>query len=244
VDVTTTNELSPAEQLTAMFDLESVGVTVIGARIVGVDSRATADLYLSDGTVIVFESLRDFATPARLTLELALATGATPQIKPQQAIRAVALLGALAERHRGATLDEISVEWGQTFLQSAETLDVDIADGGDRWAAFQHLEKVDPYGRARQENITIAQASVVLLNVDGTRFVRAGWFRQFVKGEDPGTSIRDIPMRMERVGWRRRNSRGQIKATAPGRRAELGWPFYVVPAGWEQLTSAAPEGNE
>ncbi len=115
---------SAAEQLTALLDLPSVDWRVVGGRIVGQGGGATAYISLSHGSKnleIVFETLREMATAKLLALEVAAATGACPKLTQQQALRAVALLHGLAAHELAVTVDELSVEWGTTFLQSAHT---------------------------------------------------------------------------------------------------------------------------
>jgi hypothetical protein len=205
----------------------------MGARVVGRGGIATAYLYLSDGKELVFERLRDLAKPQTLMVELAACTGTTPVLKQAQAIRAVALIRALATHELTATTDELSTEWGVTFLQSAAAIDVDLEDQTQRWGAFAELDRRDPISAARQEGTSVASASVVLRHLDGTRFVRAGWFRAHVKQEDVSVSPQEIAQRMLRVGWDRRGAEGWIKATRPGHRGVLRWRFYLVAADWE-----------
>jgi hypothetical protein len=222
-----------AEQLTALLDLSSVGLAIRGARIVGRGSRASADLHLSDQTTITFESLRDVANPSLLTLEVAACTGATPQLKKPQAIRAIALLRALAEHYETFTADQVARDWGTSYLQTAAELPVDLSDQAARWEAFCHLERTRPVETARAENVSIAQGSAVLRHVDGTRLVRCGWFRDAIRAQDAMVSPPELAHRMLRVGWRRRGADGRIKASRPGHDGRLIWTFYEIPAGWE-----------
>jgi hypothetical protein len=223
-----------AEQLTAMLDLGSVGLSITGARVVGQGGTATAYLYLSNGAEVVFERLRDMAKPPTLMVEVAACTGASPKLNQQQAIRAVALLRGLAAHEVAATVDELSREWGVSFLQSAAPIDVDMDDQTERWGAFSRLERHDPVADARVESKSVASASVLLRHTDGTRFVRTGWFRAHVKSEDVTASPPEIAQRMRRVGWERRGEEGWIKATRPGRPGVLRWRFYIVAPGWEE----------
>lgn len=222
-----------AAQLTAIFDLASVDVSVTGARVVGRGGSASCDLFLSDGSALTFEAVRDLANVTKLKIELAACTGATPKLTPAQAIQAVALVRALADHHRVVTADELAVEWGATFLQAADVLDVDLSDQAQRWEAFRRLEGIDPAARWRQDGISIAKASIVLRDTDQVRLVRTGWFRGYVRADDHTVSPQEIANRMERVGWKRPGVLGRIKATRPGLRGELAWSFYQVPAGWE-----------
>lgn len=221
-----------AEELTAILDLESAGVKVRSARIVGRGTNATADLYLSDGTAVFFERIRDFATPARLMAEIAICTGATPRIKLPQAMRALALLRSIATHNKSVDVDDISIDWGISFLQSAAVRDVDMNDQLQRWQAFCELEKLD----AQMGTAPVGAAGMVVLRhvESDTRYVRTGWFKAFVRQEDGSVSPQQIRQRMERVGWQKRGSTGRIKASCPGRPQELAWSFYVVPKDWEK----------
>jgi hypothetical protein len=225
--------ISAAEQLGALLDLAAVGLTIRGARIVGRGARASADLRLSDGTEINFEAPRDVANPTRLAVEVAACTGATPKIKAPGALRAVALLRALAEHEEDFTADQLAIDWATSFLQSAARLAVDLNDQGARWEAFCALERTDPLARSREAGGNIASACTVLVNTDGVQLVRCGWFRAHARAEDPGASAQEIAHRVLRIGWQRRGTRGAIKATRPGHRGQLGWTFYTVPATWE-----------
>lgn len=225
--------ISAAEQLAELLRLPAVGLSIRGARVVGRGSKASADLYLSDGSEITFESLRDVANPSRLALEVAACTGATPALRAPQAIKAVALLRALAEHQEIVTLDQVAADWGLTFLQAADVLEVDLTDQAQRWDAFCRLEALDPFTRWRAEGVTIAKASLVLRDTDGARLVRTGWFRAHVRADDHQVSPQEIAHRMERVGWRRPGGSGRVKATQPGFTRTLAWSFYTVPAEWE-----------
>jgi bifunctional DNA primase/polymerase-like protein/primase-like protein len=224
---------SPAEELAELLVLPE-GVTVASARIVGHDSRASADICFSDGSRVTFETLSDFANPNRLAVQMAAAVGVTPIRKRPEALRALVLLRAIAQREETITADDVAIEWGVTYLQSAETLDLDIDDQAARWAAFERLERHDPWALARERACSLAHEGLVLVHDDGTRFVRCGWFHAFARSQDVNAgSNADVAQRMERVGWRRRGKRGRIKATPPGRPGQLAWSFFVVERGWE-----------
>lgn len=234
--------IAAAERLTVMLDLGSVGLEVRGARIVGNGMSATAYLFLSDGTTMTFETLRDFASPNKLAGELAIHTHATPVIKQPTATKALAYLSIIAEHERTATVDEVSSEWGLTFLQRATPFDVDMNDRAQRWAAFKHLEEVDR--NLDKECRQFARSVVALVDSEGSRYVRTGWFREHVRQDDRAVSPQEIAQRMERVGWRRRGKEGRIKATSPGLRGQLVWPFYVVPAQWESIVLDTDEKGD
>ena len=219
-----------ATELTDLLELPAVGLAVERARVVGRGARASADVYLSDGTAMTFETMRDVGTVSRLVLEVVACTGAMPKLKATHALRAVALIRALAEHHETFTEDEVAVEWGTNYLQAAQVADLDFNDQADRWKAFSALEHIDPAaGRFGRD---IATASFVLRHTTGLRLVRCGWFKAFVRAEDNVTGP-EIAHRMARVGWTRRGSTGRIKASRTGRPGQLAWSFYEVPAGWE-----------
>jgi Bifunctional DNA primase/polymerase, N-terminal/Primase C terminal 1 (PriCT-1) len=101
-----------AEALGELLGQSGVGRRVSGARIVGRGARASADLYLSDGTAVEFESLREFANPTRLAVEMAAATGVVLSLKVPEALRALALLRELAEHTETASADDVATDWG------------------------------------------------------------------------------------------------------------------------------------
>ena len=222
------------EALADLLGLPSVGLTIVGARIVGRGSRASADLYLSDSTEINFETLRDFGTPRILGLEIAAAAGARPTLKAQQALEAVVLLRRISERRESFTRDQVAFEWGASFLQSARALEVDMNNREARWEAFSELERIEPRAAAREQATSLARASAVLMHTDGSRFVRSGWFFDYVRAQDVSAGGNaDIATRMERVGWSRRGGIGRIKATRKDFPGQLAWSFFEVPLGWE-----------
>lgn len=221
------------QQLGALLGLPSVGLEVRGARVVGRGGKASADLYLSDGSTIAFDSMRDVGTANRLVLEVAACTGATPKLNPPAALRAVTLIRAIAQHEQVFTGDDIAREWGIEYLADVDIIDVDLSDQRDRWGAFLKLSETHPSkARRNRESDSVAEGSIVLRNTDGTRLVRAGWFAEHVR-EQEVISPTEIAHRMERVGWRRRGATGRIKATRPGHRGQLGWNFHIVAAGWE-----------
>ncbi len=231
--VTSLDAITAAKELGALLELPSVGLSIRRARVVGRGARASADVFLSDGSVMTFETLREVGTVNRLQLEVAACTGALPKLKAAQALRAVALLRAIAEHEQAFSGDEVARDWGVTFLQAAETLPIDLSDQANRWEVFSALQRIDPSGaRFRGEAGTVAAASVVLEDRCGIRLVRCGWFRAHVRAED-NVSATEVAHRMQRVGWRRNGKTGRIKATPPGRRGQLAWSFYEIPAGWE-----------
>jgi hypothetical protein len=128
----------------------------------------------------------------------------------------------------------LSREIGRAYLQSATRHDVDLSDQEARWEAFCMLERFDPIASARRDSVTVAQASVVLHDPQGIRYVRCSWLAAQYRREDPTASPQDVAHRMQRVGWPRRGRHGRIKATPVGRKGQLAWNFYVVAPGWEE----------
>lgn len=228
-----TDGLEAAKQLAALLDLQSVGLSIMGARMIGRGGGASADLILSDRSTITFEAVRDVANPGRLSTEVAACTGATPMLKREQALRAVALLRTIAMHQATFTADDIARDWGTDYLQAVEILDVDMDAQDQRWAAFSRLTTLEPGTRFRESGGHRAAATVALRDTQGNRYVRCGWFRECVRAQDSSASPQQLAIRMERVGWQKRGSSGRIKATRPGLRGQLGWTFFVVPPGWE-----------
>jgi hypothetical protein len=149
----------PAERLTKLLGLHRVEHRVTGARVVGTGGTATVYLYVTDGRErqeIVFERLRDISTPKTLLTELAACTGARPKLDQKQCIDAIALIRELAEHEVTTTTDARSRDWGLTFLQSAEPIDVDFTDQADKWgASLEQLRPRNPWATAREQGITV-----------------------------------------------------------------------------------------
>jgi hypothetical protein len=211
-----------------------VELRVVGAAVFGRGSRASANLHLSDKTVMEFETLRDIAAPQRLAVEVAACTGAQPKLNTELALRVVALLRMIGEAHETFTADQMAFDAGASFLQVATPLEVDMADQGARWEAFSKLARHDPFALSREAGSGLAHSCIVLVGADGTRYVRSGWFCAYARREDPTVGGNaTIAARMERVGWRRRASTGRIIARAPRREAALAWSFFEARPGWE-----------
>jgi len=218
------------EQLAELLHLPDVGRSIKTARITGQGARASVDLVLDDDTTLTFESVKDFAHPGRMALELAMGPGVEATFKAPQLIKAVTLLRAIADQHEAVTFDDLSRELGRTFLQSATRHDVDFNDQAARWEAFCMLERFDPIASTRRDPVTIAQASVVLHD-QGTRYVRCSWFGSHFRRENPTASPQEVAHRMQRVGWLRRGREGRIKATPPARKGQLAWSGQVGRSG-------------
>jgi hypothetical protein len=220
--------------LATLLDLPSVDLSITGGKITGSGSRASADIFLSNGDTIQFETLRDVATATKLCIEVTATTGAMPRLKAADAQLAVKLLRTLAEHEQTLSVDEISIDLGVSYLQSATVIDVDMSDQRQRWGAFSHLATIDPSRQQQTDGTPYAAATIVLRHTTGARYVRCGWFYTYARTLDLAVSQAELAHRMQRAGWQRRGSRGAIKATAPDRNAELSWTFYTVPAEWQE----------
>lgn len=221
-----------AKQLGKLLSLPSVGLQIAGARIVGKGTRASADIYLSNGETITFDSLREIASPSRLASEIATHTGAVAKLTGAKTLEVLALLRSVAEHHMTADEDALSREWGIDFLQAAGEIPVDITDQADRWRVFSELAGLNPVSRSEFDHVAFAQACAVPVHTSGLRYVRRGWFRHYVRTVDATVSPHQLGNRMKRVGWQIPGSHGRIQARCPSRSESLVQTFYVVPEGW------------
>ncbi len=219
-------------KLATLFDLPALGIKVLGADTFGSGSRAAAEIKLSNGEVMTFDTLRDMANAGNLAAELAACTGATPKLTKADALAAISLVRTIARTHRAMTDNDAAIDWGTNYLQAAAVIDFDLDDQRQRWGAFSQLNEVEP----SRDPIGVPPPNIVLRHLDGTRLVRASWFGTYVRRMDSASS-REIPTRMSRVGWHRRGSEGRIKASRPGFSDTLQWSFYLVPAGWEDTSA-------
>lgn len=231
----TLDPLEAAEALTELLGLSEVGLRITGGRIVGHGLSASIDLRLSDKSTITFDTVRDMAKASELSLAVALATGADISLKAPDARRAVILLRALAEHQETAHADTIAADWGLAFLDAADTLDVNMLDQAERYAAFARLVEV---GRrvsdAVEARAHIASTSLVLRDTSGARYIRAGWFYGHVRQTSGHLAEGVISGRMLRTGWEQPGGKGRVKATpAGGLSKPLVWTFFVVPPAWE-----------
>lgn len=234
--------MTAALQLAALLDLESVGLEIRGARVVGKGSRASCDVYLSDGSTMTFERMSDVCKAPVLAAEVVACTGALPKLKTPDALNAARLIRLVAEHHESATADDIAFEWGASFLREATTLDVDLGDQGERWAAFSRLSDTKPWSQLHLAGGSIAEHCIVLRHLTGERLVRCSWFAGYVKAREAVAGAPEIAQRMARVGWQRRGGRGRVKATHPSRPDTLAFAFHIAPNGWEESGHLATPG--
>lgn len=221
------------DHLEAMFGLAKVDVKITAINVFGVGSRAGVRIDLSNGEAMVFDSARDLAKPGILRVELAMCAQATGKLTGDQALQALALVQAVAEHHEVRSDDDIAGYWGAGYMQAATTLDVTLSDQAERWAAFAKINAHDPWSRRIDHDGSLAAAGIVLRDVDGTRYVRCGWFLSHARHEDGTIGPASLALRMARVGWTRRGQRGNVKATRPGSGESVVLAFWTVPDGWE-----------
>lgn len=229
---------SAARILADLFNLSSVGLRVVAARLYGKGSGASIEIDISNGETMTFATLREMMRPQALIAEVAACTGAAPALKQVQCAQALTLARQVATLVEVDSENDIAREWGRDFLDLADVLDVDMSDQTQRWQAFDHLAKKDPWGRHIDPHEP-APMPIVIRGHDGLRYVRTLWFERYVKNRDSSVSRTAIGPRMARVGWHRRGKNGDIKATAPGRTEVRIWPFWIVPTGWEGHLEAA-----
>lgn len=218
-----TDHADVADALTKLLHLGTVDLRVTSARIVGRGSRADAFVRLSNGEELVFKPLKPGA--AEISAEVAAVTGAVANFKSTERVVVIALIRRLAELQDGFTDEDIARDWGRQFLQRDEIRyhDFDFNDPQDRWKAFKRLSDGNEWH------------AVVLRHVDGTLYIRTGWFNFWVRREDPNVGSNSaIARRMETVGWRKRGQSGRVTVHSSDRTKQLGWNFFIVPAGWAE----------
>lgn len=220
----------PLDQLTEMLGLDVADIRVMGATMYGRGSDAAAVIALSSGKTLEFESVRLMARPQTLLAELAAVAGVVPELKQPACMRVIALVSEIAVNEMRLTETDLARDWGSEYLQDASVIDVDLRDQAQRWGAFSMLANRDPKMTARDESTNLAKAGIVLRDCDGARVVRSGWFLAYVRDVAPRVSHTRLPTLMAQAGW---GLPKQFKATQPTGSMVLHWPFYVVPAGWE-----------
>jgi hypothetical protein len=217
-----------AMALGELFDLPAKGLKIHDARVYGKGSNAAVEIDVSNGETLSFGSLREMMRPQTVIAEVAACTGSTPGLKQGQCAIAITLVKAVAKTVQTESENDIAREWGRDYLRIAETIDLDINDQRQRWRAFEMLhEKGDPVDSGHGP-----AGGIVLRHVDGIRFVRTFWFERYVRSRDSSATRAIIGPRMAKVGWERRGTHGDIKATSPSRRETRTYPFWVVPANW------------
>ena len=222
----------PAEKVTASLDeldellgLKAIGKQIDVVKVFGRGSNAVAWIELDNGEKIVLDTIGKFATPGRLTTEVALRTGAAPVFKPGQVVRVLVLLHDLGRLTETFETEDHALDHGCEYLRLTPTQAVTMSDQASRWQAFDLLAHV---GRSS------GPPEFVLEDTDtGARYVRSDWFATYVRSRVSPGEVEAIGRAMERLGWDKPGRQGRIKATAPGRKGTRIWAFYVVPKGWE-----------
>jgi len=207
-------------ELSELLGLVQVGKRIDEVRVFGRGSKAHVRLQLDDGGFVLLDPLGACATPAKLALELASQAGATPALKAPDVTNAVRLIYQLAEHNESVEVEDRAWELAADFLRAAAIGEVDMADQASRWRAFCALER------------STAKDIVLLDSRTGIRYVRIGWFAEYVRQH---AGVADNVLRaMPSLGWHKRNTDGQIKATRPGFSEKLRFRFFEVPEGWEE----------
>jgi hypothetical protein len=107
----------PAAELTSLLALDTVGLSVVFAELFGRGSNATAHIHVSAGGRVVLDPLGKFASPSKLSVELALQVGAAPTLKGPQVVRVMALLHTLSDHHDTLDADNRATDWGISYLR-------------------------------------------------------------------------------------------------------------------------------
>ena len=135
-----------------------------------------------------------------------------------------------------------AITWGVDFLRLAAGEVFKFAEQGSRYREWSAIDDHDPDEKTSARSAeAYARKSIVAADVPtGIRYVRAGWFQEFVRRTGATVAAAEVMGLMLDVGWKRPGREGRIKATDPN---GVGKPivaaFYVVPAGWEDAQEAA-----
>lgn len=228
-------EAGARDELTTLLALDKIALSVTGATLYGRDSKATAEIHISDGSMLTLDPIGSYGSPAKFTLEVALQIGAEPSLQPKHMKRVMSCLRTIAEYRDAVTLDDRARDFAISFLQEAKVRNVTMSDQTDRFNAFVALAAANPAITARKDDTSIAAESIVLEDTaSGMRYVRISWFNAFVRAQAAPGVADDVGRRMRALGWEKPGNDGRIKATAPGGSDSLQWGFFAVPAGWER----------
>ena len=230
-------ELSYADELAGFFGLID-DTFVSGWRS---SRRATCRVVLTTRTGHVFDvdNWKAATSSARaLAQEIRLQIGTDPSIKKDDLGRLDVLIGQFCKVVQAMTVQDRAVELGRTFLQEAETLDVDLDDQAQRYAALKQLKDRHPIARAKADGTSAVTACIVLRDNVGRRYVRISWFVDFVKANAVSRQVGAIVEAMESPGmWSRLNdSKSRMKGTDPDTKDHVWQALYEVPANWPEET--------
>lgn len=226
-----------AAALTALLRLDSIGRKVTSASIFGRGPDALVDVHLDNGERIAFARFADITKPSMLNPTLITTLGVAAGLTGPEAAQVAVTVHKLARHHDQADEDSVVREYGVEFLRFSPSIDLAMLDQRERWDAFTALSRMNPASDAGEDRSAAAYAACGTVLIDTateTRYVRAGWFQQYVKREAGGLyNPTRLVQSMLRVGWERPNTQGRVKATDPDAARQLAWPFFTVAARWE-----------
>jgi hypothetical protein len=218
------------QELARLLKLADHGIDVRAIRMVGNGTTAAVELDLSNGLTIWTERFGDLWTHTGLAKWVTQSTGVNAgKITKADAESANAIIRQLADITRETRLGDLGRDHGHTFLARAPRREFRLTDQASRYAAFRAVEELD-----RSHRVFGAEQSLVLLDVEGTRFVHCGHLFVDVRGRGEVSHPRDLARQMELAGWWRQGKRGRIKATSSVTRHQIALPFWRVPAGWDE----------
>jgi hypothetical protein len=226
---------TPADELTALLGLNTIGARVTGATMYGRGSTADVRIHLTGDRRIDLNPIGKYTTASKLANELALQTGVDVPLTAAQVVRFSALINRLADHRDTMSEENRAADWGISYLQAAQVLALTMSDQRERWAAFKRLDATDPVSSARADGTSVAVGSVVLEDAQTRlRYVRASWFAAYVRQQSWPGAADEAARTMRRLGWGKPATEGRIKATDPGSTNTLQWAFWTVEAGWER----------
>jgi len=223
--------------LTKELHAGQVGLSVTDLRVSG--NRVS--IVFSDGSELAARA-EHIATASKLGAELATTIGIAADFSTLQARRIAAHVRRYAGRSNELREREQAITWGIDFLGLVETKVFDVADQGSRFRMWRLLHEHDPEEKTSLRGAeAYARKSLVAADkATGIRYVRAGWFQEFVRRTGTTANPQDVAGWMLDVGWQQRGQKGRIKATDPkGLDKPIAVAFYEVPKGWEDAQEAA-----
>jgi hypothetical protein len=226
-----------AAALTAALGLDAIGRKVATANVYGRGPDALVDIILDNGERLALGRFADVIKAQTLNAAIISTLGVVTALKGPEAAGVAAAIHKLAKHHDQADEDTVVRDFGVEFLRFSPSIDVAMSDRAERWSAFTALANMNPSSDAGEDRSAASYAACGTVLIDTateTRYVRAGWFQQYVKREAGGLyNPTRLVQAMLRVGWERPNSQGRVKATDPDGGRQLAWPFFTVAADWE-----------
>ncbi len=216
-------------ELAVLLGLDTIGKRIDTVRVIGRGTEGALYVHFDDASRFVIDPIRNYATGAKLTNELALQTGATrPVLKQPEVTRVMALLHGVAHHEQAFEDADRAADFGISYLKAAPVEAVRMSDQGSRWAAFSKLDRFHPASTPEETGLVLEDPETRL------RYVRCSWFNSYVMRRSGPGEARAVGRAVSHLGWEKPGSEGLIKATAPGRKASLSWAFYKVSPGWEE----------